>query len=172
MLACVWTPLHATTLEKLSLDDMILRSTAIVRGRVVSSQAAFHKSLIYTHFNVQVLERWKGPSDAVLDVAIPGGATRNFRQSFAGAPQLAVGSEYLFFLWTGRSGITHVIGLSQGVLDLDKSAAGDVIVGRESISEPMLDPKTGRLAVDNPIRMRLIEMRDRIRRTLAGTARQ
>jgi hypothetical protein len=165
-------PLPASTLEKLSLDDMILKSTAIVRGRVVGSQAAFHNSLIYTHFKIQVAKRWKGPDGAVLDVAVPGGSARNLRQSFAGAPQLSPGAEYLFFLWTGSSGITHLIGLSQGVLDLAKDADGNIIVAREAIGEPMLDPKTGRAVTDTAVHMRLREMSDRIERTLARGARQ
>jgi len=151
---------------------MILKSTAIVRGRVVSSQAAFHNSLIYTHFKIQVLERWKGPNETVLDVAIPGGWTRNLRQSFAGAPQLSPGVEYLFFLWTGKSGITHVIGLSQGVLDLVKDAGGNIMVARDATGELMLDPKTGRAVTDTAMRMRLREMSDRIQRTLARGARR
>ena len=47
-------PLPGATLERLSLDDMIARSTTIVRGKVTASWAAFTGSVIYTHYQVQV----------------------------------------------------------------------------------------------------------------------
>ena len=51
--------LYATTLEQLTLDDMIRQSTSIVRARVTGSRSAYKGSAIYTYFQVQVLETWK-----------------------------------------------------------------------------------------------------------------
>ncbi len=167
MLVWLLAPVRATTLERLSLDDMILKSTAIVRGRIVSSQASFHKTLIYTHYKIQVLERWKGSGDSVEEVVVPGGTAQGLRQSYAGTPRMTEGGEYLFFLWKGTSGLTHVIGLSQGAMRLSKDSKGNVVVGRAAISETMLDPKTGTPVGDSPVSLSLKEMSDRIRRTLA-----
>src|ERR1017187_5269571 len=49
--------LPSATLERLSLDDMITRSTTIVRGNVTASWAAFTGSVIYTHYQIQVSEQ-------------------------------------------------------------------------------------------------------------------
>jgi len=156
------TTLPAVTLERLSLDEMTDKSTAIVRGRVVSSQARLHGPLIYTHFTVQVLERWKGAESSQVDVAVPGGSASGLRQTFSGAPRLASGDEYVFFLWRGASGITHVIGLSQGVFGLKSGADGSVTATRAASVETMLDSKTGRVVADETIRMGLADLRSRV----------
>jgi hypothetical protein len=162
---------QAATLEYLSLDDMTERSTAIVRGRVLSSSASVHGPLIYTHFTVQVLERWKGTDTAELDVVVPGGTFQGLRQTFPGTPKLAEGSEYILFLWTGASGLTQVIGLSQGVFTLGADDAGGLVATRTASDSTMLDSKTGRVVADQPMRLKLSDLRSRVRaRTGRGGA--
>jgi hypothetical protein len=153
---------QAATLEYLSTDDMIARSTAIVRGRVTGSAARLHGPLVYTHYTIQVSERLKGDEAARLDVVVPGGAVGALRQTFPGVPVLVEGKDYLLFLWTGESGLTHVIGLSQGVLTVAKEASGEVMASRPASAEAMLDPKTGRLIADQPVRLLLRDLRARI----------
>ena len=153
---------HAATLEYLSTDDMIARSTAIVRARVAGSSARVHGPVVYTHFAVQVMERFKGTVGNGLEVVVPGGSADGLRQTFSGAPALASGSEYLLFLWTGPSGLTHVIGLSQGVLTLSKESGGEEIASRSASAEPMVDGRTGRVVTDRPVRIRLSELRSRV----------
>lgn len=158
--------LQAATLERLSLDQMIQQCTAIVRGQVVSSYAAAHGSLIYTHYGIQVTDRWKGPEAGTLDIVVPGGAAGGLRQSFSGAPVLAQGSEYVLFLWTGPSGLTHIIGLSQGLFSLKRDAGGETVAWRAATSEPMLDA-TGQMVRDQPQQLRLRDLRGRVARAQA-----
>src|ERR1700676_3528002 len=100
-LAGVLPSLNATTLQKLSVHEMIQKSTIIVRAKVLSSYGALRGQEIYTHYQLQVLESWKSTgSQQQLEVAIPGGVAKGLRQSVAGAPSLNVGAEYLIFLWT------------------------------------------------------------------------
>ena len=159
------------TLERLSLSEMIEQSTSVIRGRVAGSFAAFHGPVIYTHFKVQVLERWKGEASGEVEVAIPGGLALGLRQSFAGAPGLAEGAEYVLFLWTGKGGITQVIGLSQGVFDVRRDAAGEPVVTRNASTETMLD-SAGRVVEDAPLQLRLPDLGARISRTLARPVKQ
>ncbi len=159
--------LGAATLEKLTLEDMIQKSTAIVRGQVLSSSAAPHGSIIYTHYRVQVLEHWKGGEAGILDVVVPGGAANGLRQTFSGAPRLTRGGEYVLFLWTGPSGLTHVVGLTQGLFSVDRKASGEAVVWRGATGEPMLD-SAGRLVKDAPMFFRLSDLRGRIARSPGG----
>ena len=103
---CLLT-LRSATLERLSLDDMITKSTAIVRGKVTSSNASFSGPIIYTHYTIQVSEHFKGDSRSSVDLVVPGGVAKNVRQGFPGTPEFKVGDEFVFFLWTGRSGQTQ-----------------------------------------------------------------
>lgn len=162
-------PLHAATLEHLSLDDMTAKSTAIVRGRVQSCAGEFRGSVIYTHCKVAVSEQWKGASLPVVDVAVPGGLARGMVQSFAGTPNLGIGLEYVLFLWTGKSGMTQVIGLSQGVFDLKPGAKGQSVAQRGATSERMLD-STGKEIQDSTVQMGVQELKQRVAKALASAA--
>jgi hypothetical protein len=153
---------QAATLGYLSLDDMIAGATAIVRGRITGATAIERGPLVYTQYTIEVAERLKGPGGATVLAAVPGGVYQGRRQTFAGAPSLRIGSEYVLFLWTGPSGLTQVIGLSQGVLSVVREADGQWWATRGASAEMMLDPKTGRLVSDRPVRMALSELRSRV----------
>src|SRR5215472_13660975 len=123
--AAMWlAQLGAATLSRLSLDDMITQSTSIVHVRVTGSYAAFRGQVIYTHYQAQVLERWKGAGQSTVEVALPGGIANGFQQSFPGTPQLTEGKEYALFLWTSPTGLTQIIGLTQGLFDLSTDTSG------------------------------------------------
>src|SRR5664279_2344981 len=92
MLAMVVTlyvmPVLCATLERLSLDEMITRSTTIVRGTVTASWAASTGSVIYTHYRIQVSEQFKGTAQNTVEVMTPGGSVKGLSQSFSGSPVL------------------------------------------------------------------------------------
>jgi hypothetical protein len=167
--AVIWllaVSLSAATLEKLSLEEMTLKSTAIVRGRATGSRTAVRGPVIYTLYQVQVAEQWKGPAASQVEVAVPGGDKSGLRQTFSGAPKLQEGVDYVLFLWTGRNGLTQVIGLSQGKFELSKDKQGDTTVSRTASSETMLDSE-GQAVADAPVRLSLKSLDQQIRRTLA-----
>jgi len=169
--ALVSMPAVGVTLQRLDLDEMIGKSTAIVRGQVTGSQARLHGSVIYTHYRIRVLERWKGGEAAELDVVVPGGVAGGLRQLFPGAPRLREGGEYVLFLWTGSSGLTNIIGLTQGLFDVHRDAAGDVFAARAATAETMLDA-AGRLVRDEPLRMRFEDLRGRVRTALTRSSQR
>ena len=158
----------ATTLEQLTLEDMIQKSTAIVHARVTGSHAAARGTNIYTYVQLDVLESWKGQK--VAEVALPGGVVGGIRQSVAGAPELKPGQEYVLFLWTSRSGLTQVIGLSQGLFKLSEegSEGGRVVAvaQRPAASELMLD-RSGLPVEDHAVSMQLPDLRARVLQALA-----
>jgi hypothetical protein len=161
--------LPAATLEQLGLDEMAEKSTAVVRARVAGSYTAVSGPMIYTHYRVEVSERWKGPEAAELDVVVPGGSVGRQRQSFSGAPKLSSGREYILFLWTGRSGLTHIIGLSQGIFDVVTGADGELQVTRAASGELMLD-SSGSPVREQALTLRLSDLRVRVNRVVAKGA--
>jgi hypothetical protein len=166
-LAASFAPLRAAILERLSLDELTQQSTAIVRASVLGSYAEFRGSMIYTHWKVQVVDRWKGPDRSTIEVLIPGGNVRGLHQDVAGAPKLLTGKEYLLFLWTSKSGSTYITGLSQGLFELAKNATDEWVVSRPASGEPMLDHATWTLVKDENIQMRYSEITSRISATLS-----
>ncbi|MCS7024564.1 MAG: hypothetical protein NZV14_07165 [Bryobacteraceae bacterium] len=157
----------AATLEKLSLEEMIQKSTEIVSGTVTGSSTLQRGPVIYTRYRIRVSDQWKGAPAKELEVHVPGGKLGSLSQTFSGAPRLQEGTEYVFFLWSSRSGLTQVIGLSQGLFGLKRESSGEITLIRQASGEMMLD-SSGRLVEDTPVSMRLREMVDRIHRTLAG----
>ena len=157
--------LEATTLEQLSMDEMIQKSTGIVRAKVVSSYAAVRGGDVYTYYRLEVTESWKGPRPA--EVAVPGGVLKGVRQSIAGVPYLTPGEDYLLFLWTGKSGLTQVIGMSQGVFGVKVDASGNPVVTRAASMASMVD-HDDRPVKDNGVSLRLSELRTRVKSALAS----
>jgi hypothetical protein len=165
--SCV-LPLPSATLERLSLDDMITRSTTIVRGKVAASWAAYTGSVIYTHYQIQVSEQFKGTPRDSVEVMLPGGTAKGLSQSFSGSPVLKQGDEFVFFLWTSKGGITWITGLTQGLFSLPPGDAGtDRVATRAASAELMLDQHTSRPVKDTALTMSLSELRSRIAATLA-----
>jgi hypothetical protein len=147
---------EAATLQYLPMDEMVGKSSDIVRARVVSSSAAFrgpatNAGMIYTWYKLQVIERWKGGTSAQAQVAVPGGEVAGFRQTIAGAPVLETGKEYVLFIWTSPRGLPQIIGLTQGLFDLKSDSSGNLRAHRPAISETMLDPVTRKQVVDRGI---------------------
>lgn len=166
--------LGAATLEKLELDQMILKSTEIVRGKVTAKAAATRGAVIYTEVSVSVTERLKGATSPSVRVSVPGGTLNGVTQTFPGSPDLHTGSEYVFFLWTGKSGVTQIVGLSQGLLDLDGSlgaASGTAKLSRAAITAGLVDPVTGKAVADQPLTLTLDKLRARVSAVL-GASRQ
>lgn len=171
-------PAPATTLEQLPLPEMARQSTAIVRARVVSASGMRRGADVYTVYRMEVAERWKSPSSGraagtmagtmevgTMEVAVPGGVAGGLRQMVEGAPRLQPGGDYLLFLWTGHSGITQVIGLSQGLFGVSRDADGEWIASRGAANETMLDAR-GRMVRDQAVSLKLSELRGRVERAL------
>ncbi len=163
----VWLA-SGSTLQRLSLNDMIQKSTMIVRGTIQpGSSAALRGSIIYTHFQISVETAYKGTPGKVIDLAVPGGVLNGMQQPVAGAPLLIPTQDYVFFLWTSKSGLTQVIGLSQGLFNITTSAQGQLMVSRGAATEPMLN-SSGQLVTDTNLQMPLAQLITQIQTVLAG----
>lgn len=153
----------ATTLERLSVDEMIQKSTSIVRGRVIDVSTVQRGNLIYTVYRLSIVERLKGVSTAsTTDVYVPGGAINGYRQTFAGSPVLGTGSDYVVFIWTSPRGINQLIGLGQGIFEVKASASGESVLSRGPLDADVVD-STGRSVTDQGVKLSLTNLRSRIR---------
>jgi hypothetical protein len=164
---------QATTLQQLTLDSMIAQSTAVVHAKVTGSYTALRGQDIWTFYTLQVLDTLKaGPSSSgTVDVAVPGGAVQGVRQMVAGAPALTTGTEYVLFLWTGKSGLTQVIGLSQGLFTVSTDASGNKTLSRPAASATMLD-QNGSPVVDQAVSLSLSGLRVRMGIGPSGSSAQ
>jgi hypothetical protein len=159
-LAFWMAPLSAATLQQLSFEELVQKSTAIVRAKVTNSYADFRGKEIFTHWKLQIVEQLKGTS--TVEVMGPGGSARGYHQSVSGAPQLVAGKEYLLFLWTSKSGATYFTGWGQGVFELSKDTAGHLVATRAVLGENIVEAGTWRTLKDEGMQKPYAELKDRI----------
>ena len=157
----------AATLQQISMDQMSQSATAVVWARVVGTSASISGSTIYTRYKLDVSESWKGAAPS--EVMLPGGSLNGTFQSFPGVPVLRAGGEYVLFLWTSAStGITHIIGLTQGLFDVASQPDGTILASRKESGELMLDA-SGRRVSDQSVSMKLADMKARVTQALIST---
>jgi hypothetical protein len=143
----------ATTLQLLTTDQMIQQSSAIVRVKVTGSAPVLCGRDIYTAYQLSLIETLKAPQNGsattLNSVSLPGGVMKGVRQTVAGAPSLMTGQEYVIFLWTSRSGLTQIIGLSQGVFNvLQDGSANPVLVRAGQGTDSAVSMKLGDLKAE------------------------
>jgi hypothetical protein len=161
MITLMVSPLCSATLERLSLDDLISKSTSIVRGTVSDSWTVFNGRDIYTHYKIQVEEGLKGPAQQSVEVTVPGGVYGNYHQTPAGSPVLNKGDQYVFFLWTSKAGVTWITGMTQGLFSVDRSST-EPVATRTASRELMLDARTARPVKDSAVSLKISDLRARI----------
>src|SRR5260370_16045551 len=168
VLAALLAPIQGSTLLQLTLDDMIGKSTMIVRGKVQQqTYADFQGHMIWTHYTLQVSETFKGSPVRQLDIVVPGGNSKGIQQTYSGTPTFSINQDYVMFLWTSKSGLTQVIGLSQGLFAVVPDSAGNSMVIRAAASEHILD-NFGQHVTDSDIQMKLSDLRNRVQLGLSG----
>ncbi|HEY2924603.1 MAG TPA: hypothetical protein VGJ98_06510 [Candidatus Eisenbacteria bacterium] len=108
----------ATTVQKLSLQELTKKSESIVMARVddaFSSWDAAHKE-IYTYFTLSVLRPVKGSKGATtITLRQLGGTVDNIASIVPGMPSFRKGEEVVVFLTEkDAAGYPWVMGLQQG----------------------------------------------------------
>jgi hypothetical protein len=156
-------------MQQLSVDDLAVKSTAIVRGRVTDSFTSLAGPTVYTHYHVTVTETLKGSAGVTVDVALPGGVASGIRQTYPGVPQLSIGSEYVLYLWTSPSGMIMPTGFAQGIFSVTGDSSGNQMLNRAATAELMLD-SNGHPVQDHAVSMRLAEMKSHIAIALSKTS--
>lgn len=156
----------ATTLQVLTTDQMIQQSTAIVHVKVSGSSAMLRGRNIYTVYALNVIETLKsGPNGALNSVAVPGGTLNGIRQMVAGAPALITGQEYVIFLWTSPSGLTQIIGLSQGLFGVTQDSSGNTVLVRPAASGLVVN-QSGAAVPASAVTMTLAALQAEIQKVL------
>ena len=161
LIAATVSGLLGTTLEQLSFDDMLSKSTSIVRGKIGEGRGEMIGRMVYTRYSVQVSETFKGPAAANIDIMVPGGSANGLTQSIGGSPKLTSGSEMVLFLWRSPKNINLVIGMSQGAFDITITADGELLMVRNAVSGATVLDKSLKPVSDSGMRFTMTELRKR-----------
>lgn len=127
----------ATTVEKLTTEDMAVRADRIVTGQAESTRSAWVEGTLVTLVRLKVDETWKGAPRGEITVVLPGGIDSQrqhpIQMIYPGAPQLGVGDEAVLFLeaYSLLPDTYAISGFSQGKLSIVTSPSGEKTVSRD-----------------------------------------
>lgn len=107
--------IRATTVERLTLEDLAKRSQSIVEGVVRGSRTYWSpdRKLILTNTTIDVTEAIKGQAARTVEVTTVGGQIGDTVLHVSGMPAFVPGESTIVFVEVSR-GYSTVVGLSQG----------------------------------------------------------
>ena len=164
LVAVLASPALATTVAKLSLEQLVQRADLIVQGQVQSvySQWDQQRRLVFTYVSIRVDEPLKGVQRQSVLIRQIGGTVGTIEMSVAGAPQFKSGERALVFLKRQDATTFQVVGMNQGLYRIVEDSAVSDVSGID-----LLDSKTGKITkppVD--VRAPLEQLKIRIRELL------
>ena len=164
--------LEATTVRRLSLEQMVRGSHRIMLGRRVSQETYWNKNRtrILTATRFAVTEDLKGESRGTATVVTVGGTVDGMTLMVPGTPQFREHEEVLLFLEAGKGDYWILKGLSQGMFRIAADPQG-VRAAYHASSGLHQVPASPELSSQAPIpaRVELDRLLSRIRQLVGNT---
>jgi hypothetical protein len=137
LLALTFTsPSYATTLRRLSIQELVSYSDSIIVGKCEKTETVWLEKRIYTIATVRVSQSAKGDHARgnVIQVYILGGSVKEplpVKMLVPGAETIAAGEEMVLFLekFGDKRQFRRVVGMAQGKLPIST----DPITGQKSV---------------------------------------
>lgn len=116
LLSIATPPLAATVVLRQNLEQLTHGSETVVHGQVVKTWTAWDpgRTAIWTHYEIQVAEAWKGVPGHSVVISEPGGELDGLRMAVPGAPQYHVGEQVVVFAVRTPVGYLRTCGWGQG----------------------------------------------------------
>lgn len=155
----------ATTLARLSFEDLTDKSELVVAGTVTRSWAEWDadRKYIWTHYEVSVSSALKGSASRSIEFAEVGGVVDGTGMSVAGSVAYQTGEKVVIFLARQPNGYLRTTGWGQGKYTVD---ANNRLHGDSSLQQVEFVGATGNAAVVSSSRsldgMSLAEVAQRV----------
>jgi hypothetical protein len=131
----------ATTLARLSIEQMASAATTIARGRCVTNESRWEKGEIWTISTLEIEDVWKGAAGARISVRLIGGHSGHFISTVSGVPRFHPGEEVVLFLEPAQDGAFTVAGWMQGTFRIGRDPhSGAERVTQDSAGFAGFDP--------------------------------
>jgi hypothetical protein len=116
ILAVYAAALQATTIPRLSLNELAQGSGLIVHGRVLRQWCGWDPEhrFIWTHSELAIREVLKGRPNTTITISEPGGTVNGLTMQVPGVVQFAAGEEVVVFLHDTPLHYWRVRGWTQG----------------------------------------------------------
>ena len=166
--ALLWSPsysraIFATTLAKLSLEQLAAGSAAVARVRCLRVVSRWEGGAIWTLATLEVVETMQGNLPGQITVRLPGGRVGHLTAKVDGAPRFAPGNEAVVFLQPTRAGEFTVAGWVEGTFRILRDAlTGAETVTQDSSAFAVFDAATRSFRPSGIRRMPMEEFRARL----------
>ncbi len=159
---------HATTLARLSLDQLTAGADAVARVRCVDAQARWKNGAIWTVTTFDVIETMKGNLPPQIAVRLPGGRVGHLTAVVDGTPKFNPGDDAVIFLERSSAGGFSVAGWVEGTfrIALDLRTHAETVT-QDSSAFAVFDPATRTFRVEGVRRMPVAQFRARLAAALA-----
>jgi len=142
LVGLIATASAATTLSRLSFDELVHHSSVVARLRCVRVDVLTERGEIWTDTLFQVMRQDKGFTSSPIVVRMPGGKMQNLTSHVEGVPQFRPGEEVYLFLVLQPGKQFHILGWSQGTFRIHKNPrTGMETVTQDSADLPVFDPQ-------------------------------
>jgi hypothetical protein len=166
----VTAPLHASTLARLSLDQLAWAADGVARLHCSSTVSQWENGSIWTLATVDVVESMKGNLPAQLIVRVPGGRMGHLTATVDGTPKFSPGDDAIVFLERSRAGGYSVTGWVEGTFRISRDPqTGHETVTQDSSAFAVFDVASHAFRVEGVRRMPLEQFRARV---IAAIARR
>lgn len=161
-------PARATTLARLTLDELAGHADAVARVRCTSANAQWIGGAIWTVTRAEVVETLKGSPPAQIEIRLPGGRVGGLATAVDGAPRFRPGEEVFVFLERSPAGGYTVAGWVEGTFRISRDArTGAETVTQDSSAFAVFDPATRAFRPEGIRRMPLAAFRARTASAIA-----
>jgi hypothetical protein len=154
---------HATTLVRLSLDQLAAGSDAVARVNFSSAETRWENGTIWTVTTVKVVETMKGNLPDEISVRLPGGRVGHLTATVEGTPRFHPGDDAIVFLKHSPAGGFTVAGWVEGTFRISRDPrTGNQTVTQESSAFAVFDPASRTFRTEGVHRMPIDEFRGRL----------
>lgn len=122
---------RATTLARLSLEQLAAGSAGVARVRCTGVASRWENGSIWTLAAFEVLETMKGSLPPNITVRLPGGRVGHLTAAVDGTPRFAPGTQAIVFLQPSRTGGFTIAGWVEGTFRILR----DPVTGGETVTQ-------------------------------------
>jgi hypothetical protein len=121
---------RATTVQRLELDDLVEKSSAIVMGRVSAARTFWtgNGRLILTTYTLDVAETLKGRASRRVELTTIGGTIGTVSLHVSGMPVFQQGETAIVFVETSGA-FSTIVGLAQGKFSVTNGEVSNTTAG-------------------------------------------
>ena len=163
---------QATTLARMSLDELAAAAHVIVEAYCLENEARWERGEIWTFTNLEVTETIKGVAPRLITVRLLGGRVGHLISTVNGVPRFQPGEDVVLFLERTPAGDFSVTSWVQGTFRIRRDPqTGRKAVTQDSAGAGVFDPATRRFHTSGIRNLPVEVFRQRLAETLERQSR-